>query len=75
MRDAAREDMDWVSIHRKSTIYDEWDADMLYGCVCDAGFQGWDWFQAQQLVQEACAWLRAWSRSRSRIDDQESDIP
>ena len=42
MRDAAREERDWVSIHRKSTIYDDWDADMLFGCVCDAGFQGWD---------------------------------
>ena len=42
MRDAAREDIDWVSIHKRSTVYDAWDADMLYGCVCDAGFAGWD---------------------------------
>lgn len=24
------------------SVYDDWDADMIYGCVCDEGWEGYD---------------------------------
>jgi len=40
MRDAA-EDFNGFSLNR-SVVYNNWDADQIYGCVCDVGFQGGD---------------------------------
>jgi hypothetical protein len=26
--------------YNSSTVYDDWDADMIHGCVCDRGWEG-----------------------------------
>jgi hypothetical protein len=41
MREAAL-GFDGTKLVRDSTVYSLWDADKIYGCVCDEGFEGHD---------------------------------
>ena len=41
MREAAFE-VDYEKLFSERVVYDDWDADMVYGCVCDVGFAGYD---------------------------------